>query len=65
MGAFGKEFAKSKEVDPKHHQALLSAFDLRQSADYDFAGGVAMEIVEQAYARGEAFVAMARERLTG
>ena len=32
--AFGKEFAKSRAIDPKYHRKLLSAFELRQLADY-------------------------------
>lgn len=35
ISAFGREFAKTKKLDPKYHRTLMSAFDLRLTADYD------------------------------
>jgi len=35
IAQFGKEFAKTKRPDPRHHQTLIEAFSLRQKADYD------------------------------
>ena len=32
--AFGKHFAKTKELDPKFHHWLLDAFDKRLAGDY-------------------------------
>lgn len=44
---FGKEFAKSGLLDPKHHQALLEAFNLRQKADYDYTVVINHETAER------------------
>jgi len=35
IGAYGKEFAKTKELDPKFHKSLRTGFDLRISGDYE------------------------------
>lgn len=35
IGAYGKEFAKTKELDPKFHKSLRAGFDARISGDYD------------------------------
>lgn len=35
IGAYGKEFAKTKELDPKFHKSLRARFDARISGDYD------------------------------
>ena len=34
IAAFGREFAKTKRIDPKYHKILRQAFDLRLTADY-------------------------------
>lgn len=34
QAAFGKEFAKTKKIDPKFHKYLLEAFESRLEADY-------------------------------
>lgn len=34
IAAFGKEFAKSKELDPKFHRYLMDAQDFRNLGDY-------------------------------
>jgi len=34
VAAYGKEFAKTRRLDPKFHQYLRSAFALRQKTDY-------------------------------
>lgn len=44
---FGKEFAKPKKLDPKHHQTLLEAFSLRQKADYDYTVQIERETAER------------------
>jgi uncharacterized protein (UPF0332 family) len=35
IGAYGKVFAKTKELDPKFHKSLRAGFDARISGDYD------------------------------
>ncbi len=44
---FGKEFAKTGRLDPKHHQALIEAFNLRQKADYDYTVKIEREAAER------------------
>ncbi len=34
IAAFGREFAKSKKIDPKFHQWLIAAQNLRNTGDY-------------------------------
>ncbi len=34
ISTFGQVFAKANEIDPRFHQALLSAFSQRQLGDY-------------------------------
>lgn len=49
---FGKEFAKTGELDPKYHRWLIDAFDERQKAIYGLQVEVlaerALELIEQA-----------------
>ena len=35
ISAFGREFSKTKKLDPKFHRTLREAFDTRLTADYD------------------------------
>ena len=35
IAAYGKHFAKTKELDPKYHRWLRGGFDTRISGDYD------------------------------
>lgn len=34
ISAFGREFAKTNQLDPRFHRLLISAFEKRQRADY-------------------------------
>lgn len=43
ISAFGREFAKTKRIDPKYHRILREAFDLRLTADYDIESAVSEE----------------------
>jgi uncharacterized protein (UPF0332 family) len=65
LAAFGRELAKTGELDVKHHRALLNAFDLRQTADYDVGARVDAETVRGIYASARDFVRMARARVLG
>ncbi|MBU4225115.1 MAG: HEPN domain-containing protein [Chloroflexi bacterium] len=40
IAAYGKEFAKTMELDPKYHRWLRAAFDTRISGDYDVDTGI-------------------------
>lgn len=52
IAAFGKYFAKTKELDPKYHRWLRSAFDTRIIGDYDvdtdISASMAVETINQA-----------------
>jgi uncharacterized protein (UPF0332 family) len=45
IAAYGKEFAKTKELNPKFHRWLRAGFDTRISGDYDVDTGISKEIV--------------------
>lgn len=45
IAAYGKEFAKTKVLDPKFHRWLRAGFDTRISGDYDVDTGIGREIV--------------------
>ncbi len=47
IARFGKEFAKTKKLDPQHHQTLIEAFSLRQKADYDYTVKIDRETAER------------------
>ena len=36
LAAFGKEFARTKELDPVYHRFLILAQEYRQQGDYNF-----------------------------
>lgn len=52
IAAYGKHFAKTKELDPKYHRWLRDGFEKRISGDYgvdtDIEEGVAVEMISQA-----------------
>jgi uncharacterized protein (UPF0332 family) len=52
IAAYGKHFAKTKELDPKYHRWLRDGFDKRISGDYgvdtDIEEAVVTEMVNQA-----------------
>ena len=37
---FGKEFSKTRELDPKFHKYLIAVRDLRSQGDYSYGPGV-------------------------
>jgi len=41
IAAYGNEFSKTKELDPKFHKYLVAAQDFRSQGDYDYGPGVA------------------------
>lgn len=62
-GAFGREFARTEELDPAFHRWLLNAFDLRQDAVYRTDRTPNRDDVEEVLSRGGAFVDSAEEYL--
>jgi uncharacterized protein (UPF0332 family) len=61
--AFGREFAKTRMLDPKYHRWLLKAFEDRLQTDYGIEATVTDEDVETALARAEEFLDQARTLL--
>lgn len=45
IGAYGKEFAKTKDLDPKYHRILRAGFDTRISGDYDVDTDISKQLV--------------------
>lgn len=62
-GAYGKEFAKSGALDPKHHRRLLDAFQKRAEADYGIDREIPDEAVGEVIEWAEEFLLIAREYL--
>jgi uncharacterized protein (UPF0332 family) len=46
ISAYGQQFAKTLELDPAFHKALLNAFSQRQLGDYMVSSGIPREDVE-------------------
>jgi uncharacterized protein (UPF0332 family) len=45
ISAFGQYFAKTQELDPIFHKALMKAFSQRQLGDYAISSGIRKEDV--------------------
>ena len=63
IAAFGREFAKTKDLDPIFHRYLINAEDLRHSGDYGTGPAVTREQVETALQRAQDFIAAAESFL--
>jgi uncharacterized protein (UPF0332 family) len=61
--AFGARFVKSGRMDPTHHRALLTAFDLRQLADYDAMATISVGSARQSIDDARAFLEATRTTL--
>ena len=55
-GAFGREFAKTKELDPKYHRWLLDAFRQRIMAHYEVEVEFEADAIETMTERAEEFL---------
>ena len=64
IAAFGQHFAKTKEFDPRFHQALLSAFSQRQLGDYAVYSGLRHEDIENLLSNTASFLEAARKWLS-
>jgi len=47
IAAYGQHFSKTKELDPRFHQALIAAFSQRQLGDYTAQSGLTRENVDE------------------
>lgn len=65
VAQYGQRFAKTEELDTRYHRLLISAFSLRQTADYSAEPGVIEhEVAEQIIEEGRCFLSDARSYLT-
>jgi uncharacterized protein (UPF0332 family) len=63
IAAFGERFVKTGRVDPELHRALLSAFGLRQAADYDPMATITIDSVRSVIDDARAMLAVAGQIL--
>ena len=63
ISAYGQYFTKTKEMDPKFHQALLNAFNQRQLGDYAVASGLTRADIDALLSDAQEFLKAAREKL--
>jgi len=63
IGAYGREFAKTKELDPKYHKSLRSGFDLRISGDYEVDTNITNQLVVDMINLAREFLESARSYL--
>lgn len=63
IGAYGKEFAKTQELDPKFHRGLRAGFDARISGDYDVDTNITNEFVTDMITQAREFLETAQEYL--
>jgi hypothetical protein len=63
IAAYGKEFARSKELSPKFHRNLIAAQDTRQIGDYGVEKSVSDQDAEQIIVWAEEFYQATEEYL--
>lgn len=60
ISAYGQHFAKTKDLDPAFHQAMLGAFGQRQVGDYSVDSGLTQEDIDELETNAARFLAAAR-----
>lgn len=60
ISAYGQHFAKTQELDPRYHRALLSAFSQRQLGDYAVHSGLQREDIDALLIDAQDFIVAAR-----
>ena len=63
IAAYGQHFAKTKEMDPKFHNWLLTSFDQRQIGDYAFDPDIQDSVVLQMIQQAQEFLEAAKTYL--
>jgi uncharacterized protein (UPF0332 family) len=63
IAAYGKEFARSNEIDPKFHRYLIASQDARQIGDYGVERGVSLAEADQVMEWAEEFLNIAETYL--
>jgi uncharacterized protein (UPF0332 family) len=64
IGAYGKEYAKTKLLDPKFHRWLIKGFDTRLIGDYHVDTKIEMDAVADMINRAREFLEAAQKYLT-
>jgi len=63
IAAFGKEFSRTNDLDPKFHRYLIAAQDTRQIGDYGINKDVATNAAEELVEWAEEFLTVAIDYL--
>ena len=63
IAAYGQHFAKTRELDPKFHNWLLTSFDQRQIGDYAFDPDIQDSVVLQMIRQAQEFLEVAKAYL--
>jgi uncharacterized protein (UPF0332 family) len=63
IAAFGKEFSKTKELDPKYHRYLMDAEDYRYQGDYAVGKEVTHSQYQESIIWAREFIAAAQSYL--
>ncbi|MBK9005900.1 MAG: HEPN domain-containing protein [Anaerolineae bacterium] len=63
IAAYGKHFAKTKELDPKFHRWLRGGFDTRISGDYDVDAEISRELAAELINQAREFLEAAQQYL--
>ncbi len=63
LAAYGKEYSKTRELDPKFHKYLIAAQDYRSQGDYSYGPSVPEEHVQVALRWADEFLKAARNYL--
>jgi uncharacterized protein (UPF0332 family) len=63
IGAYGREFSKTKLLDPKFHRWLRQGFDTRLVSDYQVDHFLEASVVSDMINQAHEFLAAAREYL--
>jgi uncharacterized protein (UPF0332 family) len=64
IAAYGRNFAKTKALDPKYHRWLRDGFDKRISGDYGVDTGIEEDIAANMINQAREFLEAAQEYLT-
>jgi uncharacterized protein (UPF0332 family) len=64
IAAFGRQFAKTRFLDPKLHRYLLDAQDIRNVGDYGVGSSITEEQVEQLQDWAREFLGAVEAELT-
>ena len=63
ISAFGQLFARTNEINPLFHQALLTAFSQRQLGDYRIETDLKQDDIDKLLAQANEFIIVARDWL--